>query len=138
MVKSRDHPGHDYHSADVTCPLIQGVDLDLLGNGESDRRLQMVGEDARRWEVCRDHDRDRGTGVVDGLKVRALSRDDHGLGRRQRDGARAEEIQGVVKASLLGQYEPVLCGHYVLRRLSWQHVEVDVESLAVPSWRRPI
>ncbi|KAM0559764.1 hypothetical protein ACHAPJ_004288 [Fusarium lateritium] len=78
----------------------------------------------------RDHDCDRGNGDVGGMDEGQVLWMDGRDGSRNR--GEIHELDGeiwiFVRASLLAQLEPVLLGHYVPGRLSWQHVEVDVEA----------
>lgn len=78
--------------------------------------------------------RDRGCGRANGgdggmngdLVLWMDARDE----RRERGGDYGldGEIQVFVRVSLLARLEPVLLGHHVPGRLSWQHFEVDVEA----------
>lgn len=63
------------------------------------------------------------------MKAQVYPKGDDGLWRRNRGGARGA-ILVEVRASPLARFEPVLLGHQVFGRLSWQHVEGDVEAWA--------
>lgn len=86
----------------------------------------------------RDHDCDRVNGGGDGRSQAQVSlKGDRGgrLNRGEIHGLHGE-ILIFVRASLLARLEPVLLGHHVPGRLSWQHVEVDVEAwMGAPCWQ---